>query len=100
MKSGRVWSTLKQSFEANINENRNQSEFNENLCRTFNVPNESTLRENVVGKVFTFVVDEIKNEIGGNYIDDQTTDACVGYIVNLMIENLPKENLETLTLWL
>lgn len=119
MKSGPIQSTLKQSFEAFKNENHSQSEFNEDLCKTFlaaniplnkltnpqvktflqkyskfNPPDESTLRKNVVGKVFATVLDEIKHEIGGNsmyIVVDETSDACGRYIVNLMIGKLTED---------
>lgn len=85
IKSGPVQLTLKQSIEANINESHGQSEFNEDLCRTFldvniplkswptrhwrffceNIPDESALMKNIVGKAFASVEDEMKNEIGG-----------------------------------
>lgn len=119
MKSGPVQSTLKRSLEASPYNNHGQSEFNEDLCRAFlaaniplnkltnphlkdflqkhskfNTPDESTIRKNVIEKVFTSTTDKIKKDIGDNYvyiIVDETTDACGRYIANLMIGKLSEE---------
>lgn len=60
----------------------------------FNTPDESTIRKNVIEKVFTSTTDKIKKDIGDNYvyiIVNETTDACGRYIANLMIGKLSDE---------
>ncbi|XP_023310524.1 CGG triplet repeat-binding protein 1-like [Anoplophora glabripennis] len=84
IKSGPVQSTLKQAVEVSSNQHHGQTKFNEDLCRMFlatniplhkmtnpqvkaflqkyckfNTPDESTLRKNVVGKVYASVIEEI-----------------------------------------
>lgn len=52
------------------------------------IPAESTIRKNYVDLVYRSCMEEIKKQIGNNYIwfcVDETTDACGRYIAHLMV---------------
>jgi Protein of unknown function (DUF 659) len=87
----------KMMIQANIPLNKLENNFFRMFLDKYchrHIPNESTLRKNVVSSVYKEILLEIKSQIGHNYIwfsVDETTDTCGRYVVNLAIGVLNSE---------
>lgn len=69
-------------------------EFLEKYCN-HQIPSESTLRKKTLSKIYTATMDELRSDIGENYIwlaVDETTDSCGRYIANAVVGKMTSEN--------